>query len=167
MARALAKDALNTPDKEEVQEGVFVSKAEAEEVRKRTIELKDGSKLVLVTGNTNLSETAKLMGIDYYGQIADHPSGEGVTCSFVTKRGGTFPQTFLDYAAKLETQLKGKFKSDSIIFRTPTGKKTVGCFIVSATKDPNAKIEGKTAESMKEEVIEIFTEKQKDRSLDE
>lgn len=167
MARALAKDALNTPDKEEVQEGVFVSKTEAEEVRKRIIELKDGTKLVVVTGNTNLSETAKMMGIDYFGQITDHPSGEGVTCSFTTKRGGSFPQSFLDYASKLEESLKGKYKSDSIIFRTPTGKKTVGCFIVSAAKDPNAKIEGKTAESMKEEVIDVFTEKQKDRSLDD
>ena len=85
------------------------------------------------------------MGIDYFGQITDHPSGEGVTCSFTTKRGGSFPQSFLDYASKLEESLKGKYKSDSIIFRTPTGKKTVGCFIVSAAKDPNAKIEGKTA----------------------
>ena len=167
MARQLAKGALNTPDKEEVQEGVFVPKDEAEEVRKQCKTLKDGKTLAIFIGNTNLTETAKLMGIDYFGQIIDHPSGEGVTCSFTTKRGGTFPEAFLKYADRIDKSLKGKFKPGSVVFKTPTGKKTVGCFIVSSLKDPEAKIPGKTAEKLQEEVIDIFTEKEQAKDLDD
>ena len=167
MARQLAKGALNTPDKEEVQEGVFVPKDEAEEVRKHCKTLKDGKTLAIFIGNTNLTETAKLMGIDYFGQIIDHPSGEGVTCSFTTKRGGTFPEAFLKYADRIDKSLKGKFKPGSVVFKTPTGKKTVGCFIVSSLKDPEAKIPGKTAEKLQEEVIDIFTEKEQAKDLDD
>ena len=167
MARQLAKDALNTPDKEEVQEGVFVPKAEAEEVRKHCRTLKNGKTLAIFVGNTELAETAKLMGIDYFGQIIDHPSGEGVTCQFTTKRGGIFPTKFLDYASGIDKSLKGKFKPGSIIFKTPTGKKTVGCFIVSSLKDPDAKIPGKTAEKMKDEVVEIFEDREQNKGLDD
>ena len=167
MARQLAKGMLNTPDKEEVQEGVFVPKDEAEEVRKHCKTLKNGKTLAIFIGNTDLTETAKLMGIDYMGQIIDHPSGEGVTCSFTTKRGGTFPKEFLDYADRIDKSLKGKFKPGSIIFKTPTGKKTVGCFIVSSLKDEDAKIPGITAEKMKDEVIDIFSEKEQDKGLDD
>lgn len=168
MARNLAKDALNTPDKEEVADGVFVSKIEAEEVRKKSIVLKNGERLLIEIGNTSLVETATLMGIEYFGLINTHPSGEGITCSITTKKGGAFPKPFLDYAAGIEESLKDKYKPGSVIFKTPTGRKTVGCLIVTTSKDPDAKIPGKTPEQMRDEVIDIFTERNRDnRSLDD
>lgn len=151
--------------KEEIREGVFVDKDEADEIRAHTTILKSGKKLVLFDKNTKLSGTAFKMDVDYFGQIAEHPSGNGVTLNIVTKKGEEFPKTVLEYAKGIiDKYSTPDYPKGSFVLRSPKGNRGVSCFIVTSINGADAKIPNITTEQMHEKLVDLFNEKEKDKS---
>lgn len=154
--------------KEEILPGIFVDKKAAEEVRSHTIELASGEKLVLFDKTTKLSDTAFRMGADYFGQVAEHHSGNGVTISLLTKKGGAFPDAISDYAKSvIEKYSKPEFPKGSFVFREPKGKRPTSCFVVTSINGSDAKIPDVTPEQMRDKLVKLFNQRQKDKTLDD
>ena len=149
--------------KEEILPGVFADKSDVEEVRRHTHKLKDGKTLVLFKKNTRLSKLAMRMGTDYFGQIIDHPSGNGVTAYFVGKKGLDFPEGFTSYAESFQKKYEGSFKPDSIKFKKADSSKAVACFIISNKPDESARIPDVTTEKFEEQVLKLFGGRAKEK----
>lgn len=150
---------------EEVRPGVFIDKEDAKTVREHTVELENGESLVLFTRNQKLNEIALKMGADYYAQIIEHPSGNGVTMSITTKKGGEFPESFKQY---VQNEIISKYNTPdtpegAFVFKDKTGEKSVSCFIVSAIAGKDAKIPDVTAEEMSKRVINLLNGKEIDK----
>ena len=151
--------------KEEIREGVFVDIKEAEEIRNHTITLKNGEKLVLFDKNTKLSDTAFRMNVDYFGQIAEHQSGNGVTLNLVSKKGKKFPKAVSEYAKGIIAKYsKPDYPKGSFVFREPEGDKRSSCFIVTSIKNSNAKIPDITVPEMFKKLEDLFNEQERDKS---
>lgn len=154
--------------KEEILPGIFVDKKSAEDVRKHTIELESGEKLVLFDRTTKLSETAFRMGADYFGQVVEHHSGEGVTISLLSKKGKKFPDAVSNYAKNIvEKYSKPEFPKGSFVFRESEGKKKTSCFVVTSINSSDAKIPDMTSEQMCNKLVKLFNQRQKDITLDD
>lgn len=154
--------------KEEIQPGIFIDKKVAEEIRNHTIELEDGKKLVLFGRATKYSDTALKMGADYFGQVTEHHSGEGVTLSVITRKGGSFPNGVSNYAREvIEKHSSPDYPKNSFVFKEFKGKNAVSCFIVTSIDASDAKIPGVTVTQMCEKLEKLFGAKQKDKSLDD
>ena len=143
-----------------------MEKEVAENISRQTPVLLDGQKLVLFTEPTRLSETAFKMGAHYFGQIVEHPSGNGVTAYIVGKKHKEFPKLFADYARSLTQMLSSKFNEDAISFKIASEKKGTSCFIVSSLKDPNARIPNVTVQEFSQRVLDLFNEKEIDKLPD-
>ncbi len=151
--------------KEEVKEGVFVDSKDADEIRKHTIELENGDKLVLFDKSTKLFETASKMGVDYFGQIVEHYSGSGVTLNLVAKKGKKFPKAVSEYAKEVVTKYSSSdYPKGSFVLKEPEGKKGVSCFIVTSMQKSDAKIPNITVQKMHENLVDLFNERKKDRT---
>lgn len=151
--------------KEEILPGIYIDKKIADEIRKHTIELKDGKKLVLFDRFTKYSDIALKMGADYYGQVAEHYSGEGVTLSLITKKGGTFPESVSEYAkGVIDKYSSPDFPKKAFVLKEPKGKNAVSCFIVTSIDGSNAKIPNVTVPKMCEKIERLFNEKEKDKT---
>lgn len=152
--------------KEEVQPGIFVDKKEADEIRSHTIELKNGKKLVLFDRATKLRDTASKMGVDYFGQVVEHHSGEGVTVSLVTKKGESFPKQFSEYAKSIIEQYSSPdYPKGSFVFReNAEGKRATSCFIVTSLNSSDAKIPNITVPEMCNKIVNLLDEKEKDKT---
>lgn len=151
--------------KEEILPGIYIDKKIADEIRKHTIELEDGKKLVLFDRFTKYSDIALKMGADYYGQVAEHYSGEGVTLSLITKKGGTFPESVSEYAkGVIDKYSSPDFPKKAFVLKEPKGKNAVSCFIVTSIDGSNAKIPNVTVPKMCEKIERLFNEKEKDKT---
>jgi hypothetical protein len=126
--------------------------------------LEDGKKVVLFNKNTRLHDSALKMGADYFVQICDHPSGDGVTISMITKKGLKFPAKIDEFAKEMQEKY-----GEMILYKTPEGKKAVSCFVISTVSNPDSKIPNITTQEMSKKVLELFGEKEikKDTSLEE
>lgn len=154
--------------KEEILPGIFVDKKAAEEVRQHTIDLNSGKKLVLFDKTTKFSDIAFKMGADYFGQVATHHSGSGVTISLLTKKGLDFPKSVLEYAESvIEKYSKPDFPKGSFVLKQPQGKKPTSCFVVTSVNGSDAKIPNITTDQMCKKLVKLFNERQKDKTLDE
>lgn len=154
--------------KEEILPGIFVDKKAAEEVRNHTIELKSGEKLVLFDKTTKLSDTAFKMGADYFGQIAKHHSGEGVTISLLTKKGKNFPKSVSKYAEGIMQKYSSpEFPKGSFVLKEIEGKKPISYFVVTSINGSDAKIPDITPSQMCDKLIRLFNEREKDKTFDE
>lgn len=151
--------------KEEILPGIYIDKKVADEIRKHTIELEDGKKLVLFDKFTKHSDIALKMGADYYGQIAEHHSGEGVTLSLITKKGGAFPEKVSNYAKEvIDKYSTPDLPKKAFVLKESEGKNAVSCFIVTSIDGSDAKIPNITVPKMYEKMKKLFNEKEKDKS---
>lgn len=151
--------------KEEIRQGVFVDVKNANEVRKHTIELENGKKLVLLDRNTKLSETAFRMNVDYFCQVAEHHSGSGVTLNLVTKKGEKFPKSVSEYAKGIINKYsKEEYPKGSFVLREPEGNRATSCFIVTSIAESDAKIPDITVKEMCSKLVDLFNEREKDKS---
>ena len=164
LVKTLSKAKLSDGTKEEVTDGVFVEKADADDIRAHTYQLPDGKKIAIFNKTTKLGTIAAKMGIEYFAQIVDHPSGNGVTVSFTSKRGVKFPPRFSKYAQAFVSHYQDKFNPKSIKLLESDNKNAVNCFIVTSIGDPSARIPNMNAEKMTKLSLELFSERQKDRT---
>lgn len=165
LARELAGNYLRGI-KEEILPGIFVEKEIVQDINEHTHTLKNGKKIALYDKTTKLSDTAFKMGIEYFGQIIEHPSGDGVTAYIVAKKGREFPQTFVDYARRLSDALSPQYGKGAVSLKVPPEFKGTSCFIVSSLKNPNARIPNITVKQFTEKVVDLFNEKDIDKSID-
>lgn len=151
--------------KEEIAEGIFVDKKVADEIREHTHELADGKKLVLFDKSTKLSDTAMKMGADYFGQVCEHYSGDGVTISLISKKGLKFPKEVSRYAKDVGKKYSlTDYPKGSYVFREPQGGNGISCFIITSASGSDAKIPNITASEMCKKVISLFKEKEKNKA---
>lgn len=161
IARNLATAELKDV-KEEVDEGIFVDAKDADEIRKHTITLESGEKLTLFDRNTKFSKVAFKMNVDYFGQISEHPSGNGVTLNLIAKKGKKFPKAVSRYAQEIVSKYSTPdVPNGSIVFRD-TEKNS--CFVVTSIKQPDIKIPNITVQQMHEKLVDLFNEKSKDKT---
>lgn len=164
LVKTLSKAKLSDGSREEVTEGVFVEKADADDIRAHTYQLPNGKKIAIFNKTTKLGTIAAKMGIDYFAQIVDHPSGNGVTVSFTSKRGVKFPERFSKYAESFVSHFQDKFNQKSIKLLESKSKNAVSCFIVSSVGDPSARIPNINAEKMTKLTLDLFAERDKDKT---
>lgn len=153
--------------KEEIMSGIFIDHDQAEDIRNHTIELENGDKLTLYDRCTKNCDYALKMGADYYAQIVEHPSGDGVTLSIISKQGKKFPKQMAEYA---QSVIKKYSKPDtprgSFVYRESIDEhKTSSRFIVTTVKDPNVRIPNITVPEMSKKIIDLLGEKQREKSI--
>ena len=147
----------------EIKKGTFVDKRIVDDINSHTHVLANGKKLVLYDKSTKFSNLAMKMGADYYGQICQHYSGDGVTLSIITKKGEKLPKSIKKYAEEI---IKKYNKKDTpkgcFVLREAKGENDTSSFSVSSIKSSGARIPGVTVEEMTEKILEMFNEKSTD-----
>ena len=105
------------------------------------------------------------MNVDYFGQIAEHQSGNGVTLNLVSKKGKKFPKAVSEYAKGIiDKYSKPDYPKGSFVFREPEGDKRSSCFIVTSIKNSNAKIPDITVPEMVKKLEDLFNDQERDKS---
>lgn len=164
MAKSAAEQRIEG-EKVKLANGIYVPTEVFEDLQNHTYKTKDGKSLAIYTESTKMNNVAKANGIDYFVQIAEHPAGEGVTLCCISNRASDFPQELKDFIENFKHQHPEM--ENGIIYRTYIAKKSKPYFVISSTKDPNAKIPNITVEKMAEKVQDMFCGKEKSRIIGE
>lgn len=131
-----------------------------DKINQYTTELPNGEKIVLAPERIAAgSIIAYEKGINYYASASDHinEKGEidGVTFAVTSKPGVKLPENVIKYGNELSEKYRIDEKSSGV-FVNPNGQ----MIVAGGPKNPNFKIEGKTKESMLNQVKDVFSEKE-------
>lgn len=167
IANKLASEEISD-SKVEIKKGIFVDKRIIEDINNHTHILANGEKLVLYDKPTRYNNFAMKLGADYYGQICKHYSGDGVTLSIVTKKGGKLPVSINNFAKKIIDKYETPdVPKGCFVLREAKGENDTSCFSVSSIKSSGARIPGVTVEEMTNKILELFNERSTDENKKE
>lgn len=144
----------------EIKKGTYVDKEIVDDINNHTHILVNGKKLVLFNRPTKYNKFAIKMGADYYGHVCKHYSGDGVTLSIVTRKGGKLPESIKSFAHQIIDKYDNKdIPKGCFVLREAKGENDTSCFSVSSIKSSRARIPGITVEEMTEKILDMFNER--------